>query len=219
MAQYRQRLKDDKQKYEEALQRDREPQRIAYKKKKMSLGQEKKEELMERNRQKQQRFRDRKKTKKLQSGPGTNSIETAKRGTYKCPQTFGKALRKAIASLPQSPTKRRAVVQEIMKETLPEVVFLYPENKESRKSSSPNDEVKQIVQEFYCNDAISRQAPGKRDVKSVKDPTTGKREKIAIRHMLMNIMDAYFKFTKQHPQVKCSKTLFFKHRQQYVLPA
>ena len=97
--------------------------------------------------------------------------------------------------------------------------MLYPENEESRKSISPKDEVKQIVQEFYCTNAISRQAPGKRDVKSVKDPTTGKREKIAIRHMLMNIMDAYFEFTKQHPQVKCSKTLFFKHRPQFVLPA
>ena len=37
--------------------------------------------------------------------------------------------------------------------------------------------------------------------------------------MLMNIMEAYFEFTKQHPQVKCSKTLFFKHRPQFVLPA
>ena len=106
-----------------------------------------------------------------------------------------------------------------MKETLPEVVMLYPVNKESRKSSSPNDAVKQIVQEFHCTEAISRQAPGKRDVKSVKDPTTGKREKNAIRHMLMNIMDAYFEFKKKLPQGKCSKTLFFKHRTQFVLPA
>ena len=106
-----------------------------------------------------------------------------------------------------------------MKETLPEVVLLFPENKEWRKSSSPNDKVKQIVQEFYCTNAISRQAPGKRDVKWVKDPTTGKREKIAIRHMLMNIMDACFEFKKQHPQVKCSKTLIFKHRPRFVLPA
>ena len=72
----------------------------------------------------------------MQLVPGANSVETAKRGTYKCPQTFGKALRKAIASLPQSPTKRRAVVQEMMKETLPEVVLLYPENKESKKQLS-----------------------------------------------------------------------------------
>ena len=104
---------------------------------------------MERNCTKQQKFRGRILTKKLQSDPDANSVETAKHGTYECPQTFGKALRKAIASLPQSPTKRRAVVQEIMKETLPEVFLLYPENKESRKSSSPNDEVKQIVPEFY----------------------------------------------------------------------
>ena len=83
MAQYRQRLKDFKEKCEEALQRDRERQRIAYQKKKISLGQKKKHELMERNRQKQQKFRDRKKTKKLQSDPGANSVETAKRGTYK----------------------------------------------------------------------------------------------------------------------------------------
>ena len=93
MAQYRQRLKDDKEKYKEALQRVRERQWIRYKKKKISLGQKKKEELMERNRQEQRKCRDRKKTKKLQSDPGVNSVETAKRGTYKCPQTFGKALR------------------------------------------------------------------------------------------------------------------------------
>ena len=35
----------------------------------------------------------------------------------------------------------------------------------------------------------------------------------------MNIMDAYFEFTKQQPQVKRSKTLFLKHRPQFVLPA
>lgn len=42
-----------------------------------------------------------------------------------------------------------------------------------------------LIQEFYQTNSTSRQAPGKRDVRSIKDVLTGKPQKIQIRHMLM----------------------------------
>ncbi|CAH0547118.1 unnamed protein product [Brassicogethes aeneus] len=73
--------------------------------------------------------------------------------------------------------------------------------------------------DFFCNDNVSRQAPGKRDVKSIRNDVTGKREKIPIRYMMMNIVDAFCEFQNQHPSLKISRAYFFKFRPKFVLPA
>lgn len=67
--------------------------------------------------------------------------------------------------------------------------------------------VNQEVIEFYQNDEVSRQAPGKRDVRSIRDKATVKKIKVPIRHLLMNITEAYYEFKKK---VTGNKSKFVK---------
>lgn len=65
---------------------------------------------------------------------------------------------------------------------------------------------------------MSRQAPGKRDKKSVKDPITGKRSLIQIRHMLVTIGEAFEMFKLEYGNSVISKSKFYKLRPEIILP-
>ncbi len=54
------------------------------------------------------------------------------------------------------------------------------------------------VREFYERDDISRQAPGMRDVVTVREG--GVKKKIQKRHLTMSILEAYRYFKKKHPE-------------------
>lgn len=86
--------------------------------------------------------------------------------------------------MPKSPGKQSIVIKGIVKKTFsPDICNrLF----KSDKKTSKEHETKQLVINFYCSDNISQQAPGKRDLKSVRNEATGKREKIPIRLMSMN---------------------------------
>lgn len=65
---------------------------------------------------------------------------------------------------------------------------------------------------------MSRQAPGKRDKKSVKDPITGKRSLIQIRHILVTIGEAFEMFKLEYGNSVISKSKFYKLRPEIILP-
>lgn len=140
----------------------------------------------EKDRERQRRYRLKKKSGDVED---TGSAI----GSYKSPRTLGKAVQRVKSVLPQSPSKKHAVVKRLIQENFgPEIsnsIF------KTKKSGSRQilKESRSVI-EFYNNDEISRQAPGKRDVKSVKDPVTGKRGLIQIRHMVMGIGEAYQQF-------------------------
>lgn len=75
-----------------------------------------------------------------------------------------------------------------------------------------------LIESFYSRDDISRQAPGKQDVKSVKNSHTGKRELIQKRHMVLTIGEAYQEFNKCYPDTEVGKPKFYSLRPPYVLP-
>lgn len=55
-------------------------------------------------------------------------------------------------------------------------------------------------------------------MKSVKDPLTGKRGLIRIRHMVMGIGEAYEQFKSSHPDEKVSKSKFYSLWPKNILP-
>lgn len=72
--------------------------------------------------------------------------------------------------------------------------------------------------DFYTSDEYSRQLPGMKNVKSVKQPS-GKRLKIQKRLLLINIKELYTEYKKKYSSVGavCKLSVFFDHRPAYVI--
>lgn len=213
MAKSRVKKKQNEVAWAEHLEKDRIRKRASYHVKKMTITKEESLNLRNQNRLKQQRFRERKQMMKMSTEMKNGNFKNS----YKCKQSFGKAVRKAVEALPKSPTKRKAVVMGIVRKTFDSQELQRIQNNMSDRTKENQN--KSLVQSFYCTDEISRQAPGKRDVKSIKNEETGKRELIPIRHMMMNISDAYYEFTNQYPDIKISLAYFFSFRPKFVLLA
>lgn len=170
MKSWRERIKQtDEGKWQEYLRKDqiRNHQNRAKQKDKLSL-QTNNNLLLEKrkkDRERQALCRLKKKEKMLALKETGNTFDS-KLGTYKSPRTLGKAIKKVKNVLPKSPGKKQAVVKLLVESTfgnkLAKKLF------QSKKSASKKltEECKDTVIKFYNSDIISRQAPGKRDVKS-----------------------------------------------------
>ncbi|CAH0547020.1 unnamed protein product [Brassicogethes aeneus] len=68
----------------------------------------------------------------------SSSEKVGKRGSYKCSQTFGKAVQKVQVALPKSPSKRKAVVKEIVNRTFNSEAWdsIYKEARAPRRDES-----------------------------------------------------------------------------------
>lgn len=71
------------------------------------------------------------------------------------------------------------------------------------------------VREFYEKDDISRQAPGMRDVVTVREG--GMKKKIQKRHLTTSILEAYRYFKNEHPESIIGKSKFAELRPSHVL--
>lgn len=212
IAKWRAKKKSDPNQWKEHLEKEklrqkaiRENQSREIKKNKALLA-----ERRRRDRERQKVCRQRKKS--------TKEICEGELGSYKSPRTLGKAIRRVKSALPNSPSKKKAVLKHLVSEQFgPQTSkSLIKMKKKGPRVLSP--EYKEIINNFYNSDEISRQAPGKRDVKSVKDPETGKRNLIQIRHMVMGINEAYEEFKQLHPDKYISKSKFYNLRPISVLP-
>lgn len=176
------------------------------------------EEKREKERLRKRAARERKKQAALE---GTPTVENSSRlGTYKCSQTLRKAVKKLRESLPYSPSKKLAVIKEFIKDSVKErlVTNVVPETSISPGKRVLTTETIDKVLAYYENDKVSRQTPGKRDKKSVKDPNTGKGSLIQIRHMLVTISESYEMFKIENENTVISKSKFYKLRPQHILP-
>ena len=77
--------------------------------------------------------------------------------------------------MPSSSNKRQQLVKKLFLQTFGDNVLV--QSRSPRKIKAGNIR-RQLVEEFYCCNDINRQAPGKRDVKSIKNVKTGMRERI-----------------------------------------
>ena len=98
---------------------------------------------------------------------------------YKKTSTLTRAMRKAASTLPNSPRKHSQVVQKLFEETCCST-SRSPVKTLGRRSLSK--EIVTIVDNFYEQDDISRQAPGKLDTKVVRSVRNETRQR---RHLFM----------------------------------
>lgn len=104
---------------------------------------------------------------------------------------MGKAVSRVNRTLPSNSTKKIAVMRKLVLDLgmLGDDSF---SNRFSRKSiHALSDDHKSMVTQVYDRDDISRQAPGIKDVKSVKYLKSGDRVLCQKRHMNMTVRMAY----------------------------
>lgn len=207
---------DDEDKWKAHLQKERDRDRNRRQKMKEKLLTDPKliEEAREKARLRKQKSREMKKL----SGISPNDAEvTSTLGSYKRPQSLGKAVNRVKRLLPCSPSKKKAVVKRLIDETFGPSISNKLDLPLSKPHYEISEEVQNLVIEFYHKDSISRQAPGKRDCKSMRDPKTKLKEKRQIRHLTMTISEVYQQFKLEHPDAKIGKTKFYDLRPQNIL--
>lgn len=76
---------------------------------------------------------------------------------------------------------------------------------------------KKIIDKMYCYKFFSFNKhwfhaiiwsgeQDKKEVRSIKDNVTKRRERIPVRYMLMNILDAHYEFLQRNPDLKISSS-------------
>ena len=99
--------------------------------------------------------------KKMSKSNMKNDIEKNK-SAFRTPQALGRPVKRVSSHLPSSPRKKRAVISKIAKSSgLSLSAKGKPILKKGNKGISDSTITK--VQELYCKDYISRQAPGCKD--------------------------------------------------------
>lgn len=160
-----------------------------------------------------QKQRERKRLAKLEENSNSPDLGLpVELGSYKRPQSLGKAVNRVKKLLPDSPSKKQAVVRKLLSE-FPNLMFTTNPRQPKSKLS---DEVKQTVKDFYNRDDISYQAPGKRDTKSIKDPVTNKRINVQKRFLVMSVKEAYQQYINETGN-QVTKTTFYELRPKHVL--
>ena len=80
------------------------------------------------------------------------------------------------------------------------------------------EELKKKVTDFYLSDEASRDTPGKRQFVRIRDPENPEKKMKVQSRILNEYIDVLYEiFIKEHPDVKCSKSLFFAIRPEKVL--
>ncbi|CAM4793442.1 unnamed protein product [Rotaria magnacalcarata] len=126
-------------------------------------------------------------------------------------QTLAKAAKKVLRVLPADPDKRQQILTRVGQD-----LGLFQKPISQRVQASIPMDVIQKVKEFYNNDSISWQAPGKRDCITVRE--NGIRVKYQKRFLLFNIREVHQLFVQDNPGASISRSSFAEFRPIYVLP-
>ncbi|CAF4475344.1 unnamed protein product, partial [Rotaria sp. Silwood2] len=130
------------------------------------------------------KYRDKKKFKNL----------NGHQSSYKCCQSLGKALKRAVNSLPKDTNKRIMVVQHLAQNLN---IISKTTHQHTRQQRSLSIELKELVIQFYQRDDITYQLPGKRDYVTVTDDN-GKSMTLQKRILLYNIRETYQLFVNEY---------------------
>ena len=98
-------------------------------------------------------------------------------GSYSSPSTLRKAVHRVHRTLPYSPSKKKAVIRQLIKETFDKPNDLFISTKKPPTRRSIPEDVRVKVGEFFDRDDISWQTPEKKDVVSIKNTKTGNKIK------------------------------------------
>lgn len=213
MKNFREKLKKDPAAYQQFLAKERIRDKERREKKKQSFSTNplalKQQQLKTKERVQKHR--------QIKKSLAIAAIRPTELGSYSCKQTLGKAFSKVKKSLPESPTKRIAVVQKLVRNIVPvehqAQILNIVQNKATKIFS---EESKEAIIEYYCADKNSWQSPGRKDTISVINATSGEKEKIAKRFLIMSVSELYANFKTEFPEIHVSRAKFFKLRPEHV---
>ncbi|CAH0563057.1 unnamed protein product [Brassicogethes aeneus] len=141
---------------------------------------------------------------------------------YNCIQTLGKAVKKAKLAIPASPTKKRAVLANIVskmddkeKQEFINVIKSTP----VKRKCIPNWILIKAIYTFLERDDISRVSPKIRDVREYVCPETGQTKLLSTRHMLLTIKEAFALFDEEQKskgESSCGINYFYQHRPAHI---
>lgn len=154
-----------------------------------------------------QKCRERIRSKKLNI-----SLESLS-SVYSSRSTKMKAVHKVRRSLPLSPRKQTAVIQEIA-ESLG-LINSDSISKNANRSTSISESIEKKIQAFYVRDDISRMSPSIRDVKIIR--FNGKKVKKQKRHLYFTLREVHSLFSSENPGIKISFSKFVQYRPEEVL--
>lgn len=132
---------------------------------------------------------------------------------YKSKQAMGKAMSRLKKNLPHSPRKQRAVITKLAEAS--GIALLGSARQITRKKLAP--EVKLKIKQFYNQDDISRQLPGRKDVKVVKDKETGEKKTLVKRLLMYNLREAFILFKEQNLEIMIGLSKFCELRPVNIL--
>uniref|UniRef100_A0A8D9F251 Uncharacterized protein n=1 Tax=Cacopsylla melanoneura TaxID=428564 RepID=A0A8D9F251_9HEMI len=214
MRKMRAKLKEDSnsEKYKAFLDKDKTRQAKRRVEKKIELANDSKKLALKRLKDKERQRKSRQRRKGL--GESSSAFTP-----YKCPQTLSKAVKKVTSNLPSTPRRKKAVIEKIVKDYCPQLSkrkLFNNDHTPSSKKSQEDQDVASLVLKFYERDDISRQAPGRKDVKSIRDKT-GKKQYVPKRHMILTVLETYQLFKEEYPDVSIKKSKFYCLRPPNVL--
>lgn len=212
MRRRRQKLKNDG-KYEEykAVQRKRERRSYHLRKEKLNkLPIRRKEAIMKANREKiRQRVA---KHRQLQK---EKQLRLHDSPAYKTACTLGKATARARAALPKSPRKKKIVVRKLFDTYCDTPTKSNSTYREHIHENALSGETISKVKAFYERDDVSRQAPGIKDVVTVRT-ADGSKKKMQIRHLSSSILETHQLFCSELGKL-IGKSKFAELRPHHVL--
>lgn len=147
------------------------------------------------------RYRDNKKMRAQNAAMAEKNTFVAK--SYSSRATLGKAKEKAERALPESPTRKKAVLVSLFKDMdererneLVNVISSKPSTITSKESTKFDDIAKDVGQ-FYERDDISRVSPKTKDVYEQIDSLTGLAVLVPKRHMILTVREAYALYVEE----------------------
>ena len=145
---------------------------------------------------------------------GNESLPT-KHQPFRRPQSYGKAIKMTIRSLPQSPRKRKAVVRGLTKRFCVDLHNEMEASMSAEKSKGISSEVKDAVRNFYLRSDISYTMPGLKDEMTVW--INGKKERLRKHYLTMFLREAFAVFDETHPEINLGFSTFCRLRPGNVL--
>ena len=141
----------------------------------------------------------------------TPEVDITNNSPFSNRQSRGKARKKLLTSLPKSPRKRKALIVEFAEI---EGLCTVKKAKSSRGSRAVSEELMKKVIDFYTDNEISWQAPGKRDYIIVRE--NGNKHKVQKKHLLSTLKEAHAMFIKEYKE-EISFSKFCELRPKHVL--
>lgn len=217
MEKYRLKAKQDIEKWKEIKEKDKNRKREERNKAK-SHGLSK-EAINSRREQTKQRMRKLRQKRKEASGDNENATVNSDPfiGSYKSKNSLNKATNKVKKILPSSPRKEKAVLAKLVQERFGKNLFEIKKQGNKASLRQISDVLKEKVVSFYSRDDVSWQAPGKRDVISIKDERTAKRQLFQKRYLLMNIGELKKLFDKENDSNDLSLASFYRLRPKHII--